>query len=335
MTVVASGLGNPRGLTFGEHGVLYVALAGSGAGDGSLIKIRHAGSKTPGAPITVVSGLPSGNDPHGAPPGVGTEGPVSVSVHDDSVFVQVGLFPPPVVPSVASPGVMFGDLLHIHHGTATPVVNVGAFDFAWATTNKSLNPQFPDANPNAVLAVRGGEYVVDAGANTLDWVDIHGHVTVLTYFDVPSESPSDAVPTCIARGRDGVLYVGELLGGSYAPGGARVWRITGGHGSKFKAAVWATGLSTIQGCAVGRDGALYVTEFESHGFGLGPTANPMGDIVRVTSSSITPLNVPGLFWPSGLAVGRDGALYTSNCSISPAAGFGPCTSGGQIVRITM
>jgi len=32
---------------------------------------------------------------------------------------------------------------------------------------------------------------------------------------------------------------------------------------------------------------------------------------------VTPLNVPGLLWPSGLAAGADGSLYTSNCSVEP------------------
>jgi hypothetical protein len=45
------------------------------------------------------------------------------------------------------------------------------------------------------------------------------------------------------------------------------------------------------------------------------------------------LGLGRLFWPSGFAAGANGSIYVSNCSIAPAAGFGPCPQGGQVVRI--
>ena len=328
VSVVASGLANPRGLAFGEHGSLVVALAGGGAHDSSVILIPHAGWSAPGAPVTLASGLASVNDPHGAPPGVGTSGAVSVSVDNDHLYVQMSLFAEAGDPQL-------GSLLSLGRGGAlTTVANVGSFDFAWAAAHSGLSNQFPDANPNAVLAVGGKKYVADAGANTLDEVAASGRVKVLRFFGVPHGSVADSsVPTCLARGRDGSLFVGELLGGAYARGGARVWKVTT-DGGQYHASVYATGLTTIQGCAVGADGALYVTEFQTGGLDLSPTGNPSGDIVRIgRHGEVTPLNVPGLLWPSGLAAGADGSLYTSNCSIAPATGFGPCVGGGQVVRV--
>jgi sugar lactone lactonase YvrE len=140
------------------------------------------------------------------------------------------------------------------------------------------------------------------------------------------------VPTCVTRGPDGALYVGELLGGFHAPGHARIWRVVPGHAPT----VWATGLTTVQGCGFGRDGAFYATEFQTAGLNESPGANPAGDVVRIDRHGHrTHLGVGKLFFPSGFAPGPDGVIYVSNCSIAPATGMGPqlCPTGGQVVRI--
>ncbi|HEX2318990.1 MAG TPA: hypothetical protein VHJ18_08410 [Streptosporangiaceae bacterium] len=67
---------------------------------------------------------------------------------------------------------------------------------------------------------------------------------------LPAGAQGDAVPTCIAGGPDGILYVGELLG-FYSPGHARVWRVVPGHAPH----VWAGGLTAVQGCGFGADGS--------------------------------------------------------------------------------
>jgi sugar lactone lactonase YvrE len=211
--------------------------------------------------------------------------------------------------------------------------DVGDQDWTWTSTRVHLAPKdFPDANPNAVLYSHGHVYVVDAGANLLVDVQRHGTAKVLAFFGVPAKSQSDSVPTCLTRGPDGALYIGELLGGQYTPGHARIWRVVPGHAPK----VWATGLTTVQGCGFGRDGAFYATEFQTGGLNEGPTANPAGDVVRIDRwGHRTHLGVGKLFYPSGFAAGSDGAIYVSNCSIAPAGGMGPklCPAGGQVVRI--
>ena len=74
--------------------------------------------------------------------------------------------------------------------------NVGSFDFQWVADNNATipldgwqscqqsppyrggtcNPDFNpgDANPYAMAAGKGGNYVVDGGSNTLTWVPRHG-----------------------------------------------------------------------------------------------------------------------------------------------------------------
>jgi sugar lactone lactonase YvrE len=348
VTVIASHLNNPRGLAAAPGGRLYLAEAGRGGkvcvkgGEQGTTCIGLTGSfdlVTKHGVKRLVTGLISG----AGEGGVAAEGPVSVSRGPNGSFYGLfGLSSHEVPPKGAIPGYLraaalaeLGRLVRVsHHHSIRVVSDVGDQDWAWTNTHRYLAPKdFPDANPNAVLYSHGHRYVIDAGANTL--VDVHrnGAAKVIAFFPVPKGSQSDSVPTCVARGPDGALYVGELLGGFYSPGHARIWRVVPGHAPK----VWATGLSTVQGCGFGHDGAFYATEFQTGGLDEGPTANPAGDVVRIDRHGHrTHLGVGKLFFPSGFAAGRDGSIYVSNCSIAPAGGLGPqlCKNGGQVVRIS-
>jgi len=343
-TVVASHLNNPRGLSPAPGGGLYLAEAGSGGkvcvsgGEQGQTCIGETGSfdlVTRHGVQRLVTGLISGSGPGG----VAAEGPVSVSAGAyGTIYGLFGLNTHEVPPAGAIPSGLraaalaeLGRLVQV-----TPyrsLSDVGDQDWTWTSTRVKLAPKdFPDANPNAVLYSHGHVYVVDAGANILVDVQRNGAAKVLAFFGVPKGSQSDSVPTCVARGPDGALYVGELLGGFYSPGHARIWRVVPGHAPK----VWATGLSAVQGCGFGRDGAFYATEFQVGGLNEGSGANPAGDVVRIDRwGHRTHLGVGKLLFPSGFAAGSDGAIYVSNCSIAPASGMGPklCPAGGQMVRI--
>ena len=345
--VVADHLNNPRGLSPAPHGGLYLAEAGAGgdvcvaAGPEGETCIGLTGSfdwVSTGTVRRIVAGLVSGSGPGG----VAAEGPVAVSAGPDGTFFgQFGLSSHAVPPEGVIPAQLrdaslaqLGHLWQVrHNGSTKDLSDVGDQAWTWTSTRINLAPHdFPDANPNVVLYSRGKLYVVDAGANILVRVKRNGTVKVLAFFPVPAGAQSDSVPTCVARGPDGALYVGELLGGFYSPGGARVWRVVPGHAPK----VWARGLTTVQGCGFGKDGAFYATEFEVGGLNEGPTANPAGDVVRIgRNGKRTHLGLGKLFFPSGFAAGSDGAIYVSNCSIAPATGLGPqlCPTGGQVVRI--
>ena len=216
------------------------------------------------------------------------------------------------------------------HGQVRRVSDVGDQDWVWSLHHKKLAPRdFPDANPNAVLASRGQRYVVDAGANILVRVARNGKAKLVAFFGVPAHSQRDSVPTCVARGPDGALYVGELLGGSFRPGHARIWRVVPGHAPK----VWARGLTAVQGCGFGKNRAFYAVEFQTGGLGA---KSPAGDVVRIARNGHrTRLGAGKLFFPSGFAAGANGSIYVSNCSIAPATGMGAqlCPDGGQVVRI--
>jgi hypothetical protein len=332
-------------LSIGDDGKLYVAEAGRGNGNhcltdpsGNTTCVGQTGSidvVENGGVTPVVTGLLS----LAGPGGIGAEGMVAVSASGGTVYGQFGAntfgIPPSGLPTflLQAAHKNLGQFGMASNGSFLDLAGVGDHDYIWSQAHMNLNPQFPDSNPNGVLVTGGRRFVVDAGANTLDEVTADGKVHVLTYFDVPSGRPTDAVPTCVAKGPDGALYVGELLGGDFAPGHARVWRVDV-NGSQATKSVWARGLTTVQGCGFDSAGNFYATEFEVNGLNEGPTADPTGAVVKIaTDGTRTTLGMGSLFFPSGFAAGADGALYVSNCSISPARGFGPCPGGGAVVNL--
>ena len=337
-TNVVSGLDNPRDLAFGPNGKLYVAEAGSGGADCattdegpacfgftsglSLVNVKA------GSAHRVVTGLASvaGEDGSGA---TGLDG---ISALGNGTFYGIMAESSDKVPDALPAGVkarlkaQFGRLLQFNpSGKAKVVADVGHTDFQWSADNAGLVPgQFPDANPYGVLAAGGSQWVVDAGSNTIDRVRPNGKVTVEQF--IPNPPSSDAVPTCLDRGPDGALYIGELTGGGNVPGSAAVWRFAPGEANPLT--VWATGLTAITGCGFGANGNFYAVEFST--LGLDNAAPGTGEVVRVPAHSSSPITVVGgLSFPGGFAAGSDGSLYASNWSVAPAV------SGlGSVVRIT-
>jgi hypothetical protein len=346
MTVVASHLSNPRGLAF-AGGTLYIAEGGH-ANDshcltdpsGNTTCAGLTGSIDAVGPYGGLTRLVTGLISVGGPGGIADSGPAAVSVDNGHVYAVMagntaglpsGGFPAFLLKAAHQQLGQFGVVSGDTFKTLSPV---GDNDFAWAAKHKFLVPdQFPDSNPNGVLVTGGKMYVADAGANALVSVHKDGSSHVIAFFPTPAYSVTDAVATCVTKGPDGALYVGELLGGTFAPGGARVWRVAWKDG-KWTKSVWATGLTTIQGCGFDSKGNFYATEFQVNGLNEDPSASPLGAVVKIAPNKTrTVLGLGQLFWPSGFAAGANGSIYVSNCSIAPASGFGPCPDGGQVVRI--
>jgi hypothetical protein len=340
VTVIASHLNNPRALS-ADGGKLYLAEAGRGGstclGGDTCVGLTGSIDQVSTKGVTrLVTGLISISSPGG----VGAVGIDSVSASGGVVYGQfaantfglpLGLLPTFLLQAGQKDLGQFGQAWN---GSFVAKAGVGDHDYIWSSAHTSLNPQFPDSNPNGVLVTGGQMFVADAGANTLDQVMPNGTVKVLTYFNVPSGSPTDAVPTCVTKGPDGALYVGELLGGNFAPGNARVWRVAVNNGKATKS-VWARGLTTVQGCGFDSSGNFYATEFEANGLDESPTANPAGAVIKIAPNGTrSTLGMGSLFYPSGFAT-WNGTLYVSNCSIAPATGLAPtlCATGGQVVAI--
>jgi hypothetical protein len=195
-----------------------------------------------------------------------------------------------------------------------------------------------DSDPYAIAAYRGGLAVADAAGNDVLWISPHGDISVLAVLPIqvervgaavdhllhiPTTTTSlavQAVPTCLAVGPDGALYVGELTGIPFRPGTAHVWRIDGGRLERV-----ASGFTTISDIAF--DGKnLLVLEMTTKGLfaGLSP-----GALVELEPDGHhTVIATTGLDNPTGLAV-ADGWIYVSNDGIYPATGSGP---HGELVR---
>lgn len=128
-----------------------------------------------------------------------------------------------------------------------------------------------DSNPwDIVVGADGNLYVSDAGGNDVLKVNpTSGQIaTAAVIPGQPGAAPNpgrgnrnevDPVPTGLAAGEDGSLYVGTLPGGPTVQGAAKVIRIAP-NGAQSDA---VTGLTYVVALTPGPDGMLYVTELYS------------------------------------------------------------------------
>lgn len=335
--VIATGLNNPRDLAIGPNGSLYVAEAGLGAGnevDGTQEGLGFTGS------VTVVE------RPRSARPAQHRilDGLVSAALVEEGDLECVGADglgfagradETPMYMSFGATGPEgLGSLVRYDaDGSSTTVADVGASDYGWTNDHADLWEELPDANPYGMLAVDGHLYVVDAGANTLDEVLPGGDVEVLAYLPNYADIGGlrDAVPTCVAEGPDGALYIGTLaLQERFAQGQGRalVYRVDPAATDPYDfdtilnvATVWTGGFDTISACTFAPNGNFYATEM----FGGDAFA---GDVVRVPFDHPEQKSRFGhgdVVLPTGIAVG-DGAVYVASHGSEQAAGQ------GEIVR---
>jgi hypothetical protein len=352
--VVATNLNNPRKIVLGADGAIYVAEAGTGGrhpcfGTGPTATcVGLTGSITRvagGVQRRVVTGLVSFAFRNGDE----AQGPSDLVVRGRAYDVLLGdTDVSPIGANGLGPdGVTAGDLIATPAGKASPavIVNLAAFEAARNPDHGAgPGPRFGDpridSNPYALTPYRGGLAVVDAAANDLLWVSPRGAISVLAVFPTQTERLSaavakrigapatmtsitvQAVPTGVAVGPDGALYVGELTGIPYQPGRAVVWRVEPGR----RMTVYAAGFTNIIDLAFeGKD--LLVLEIAARGL-LDPRSP--GALIRVAPGGArTVLASAGLVDPTGLAVGR-GSIYVSNYGTYRGSGPGP---HGEVIRL--
>lgn len=336
-TVVAQGLDNPRLLSFGPDGTLYVAESGTGgtsscaAGpEGGTVCYGTTGAVTQvrnGVQSRLLSGLPS----------IADEGTGSSAIGPSQFFMQPGKqwslsigagidkAQRAALPSSASVmgRILSGKLGH-HRSAAADIVA-----FEWSnnpdhSTDESGAPT-RDSDPQGFVATGGSYVIADAGGNTLLRANRGGQVSTLAVFgttDVQNPfappgvlMPAQAVPTDVVKGPDGAYYVSQLTGFPFAPGVAKIFRVVPGEAPT----VYADGLTNVTSLAW-KGSTLYAVQISNLGlFADGPN----GSLVKVTGG-VT--KVADLFAPYGLAV-RGGAAYVSTCSV--------CAGGGSVVRIPL
>ncbi len=95
-----------------------------------------------------------------------------------------------------------------------------------------------------------------------------------------------------------------------APGASNVWRVNPNSTDwQHNATLWATGYTTIDGCAFDRQGNFWASELFYPN-----TAGPPGDLAMAPfehPSNITHIGGGSIPLPGGIAQGRDGAMYVS------------------------
>ena len=239
-------------------------------------------------------------------------------------------------------GKLFGQLLiRSHRGVKT--VNLAAYAAAHPQSASSLGTvpgeTAYDSDPYDVVAHHGGFLVADAAGNSLLQVSPSGKIHLLARFPAVTETApavvlgpkpvtvkAQAVPTSIAVGPDGALYVGLLRGVPSNPGTAYIYRVVPGH----RPTIWAKGLTAVTSIAFDCHGRLLATEYSTGGL-LSPPTTP-GALVRISRDghSVTTLPVTGLFQPTGVAAASDGTVYVSNFGGSTAKAAHP----GEVLKIT-
>jgi hypothetical protein len=240
-------------------------------------------------------------------------------------------------------GTFFGSLLLRRGGTVVRA-DLAAFAAAHPQPASSLG-DFPgetayNSDPYDVVAYRGGYVVADAGANSLLEVSEQGTIRLLARFPTLAEQApanlignpkpvtikAQAVPTSVAVGPDGALYVSLLRGVPSDPGTAYIYRVVPGQ----QPTIWARGLTAVTAIAFDSKGRLLATEYNVDGL-LAPNTDP-GALVRISRDGhhVTTLPVPGLFQPTGVAAGPGGVVYVSNYGYNLATNNHP----GELLKIT-
>lgn len=338
-TTIASGLNSPRGVAVGADGSVYVTEAGVGGdeqlfgppqpatpgaspvpeepmatrgGSGQVIKIGVDGTVS-----VVATGLTSyliG--------GFESAGPAGIVAGDGVLYVAVGGAGPAtgVVPASDYDNRVVS--ISEETGEITILADIGAYEIA-----NNPDPNSIDSNLYGIdMSADGMLYVADAGGNTIYTVDpATGELAVLAVIpgiplpeemQQPGGNPSrggaqelDPVPTGVALGSDGTVFVSLLSGGPFPAGAAKIQSVKDGTVADV-----AGGLTMSTDVAVGPDGHLYAVQI-SLNF-LAEVPDP-GNVVRVLGNgTLEPVTGP-LMLPNGLAFDAAGNLYVTAGTVTP------------------
>lgn len=340
LTTVASGLDNPRHLSF-SHKALYVVEAGVGGSgpcfpgpEGGEVCYGESGAVTrvlPGRSKRVLSGLPSLAEAGGA----SAIGPADFRVTKHRRYaLSMGLGADPALrdqlPALGKRlmGTLAGGVLN---GQVPRVIA----DLAGYEAGTDPDGAGPDSNPTGIMG-RPGRWmaVTDSGGNDLVAVRPNRRARAVAVFGspgtvpnpfpppppAPQDVPMQAVPTSVVRGPDGALYISELTGFPFAPGYSRIHRYVRG----MPPTVYATGLTNVTDLAWHR-GSLYAVQLSSVGL-LNEPALPMGSLVKVTPGAPLETVAGSLPAPYGVAF-HDGAAHVTTCSV--------CADAGSVIRVPL
>jgi hypothetical protein len=319
---VASGLTNPRGMTWGADGSLFVALAGNGgtnpavgellppptgpeAGGGPSAAVARIGPD--GCPVAVATGLPSSLDLIGSVVGVS-----DVAILGDQLYALAA----GGGGSHGNPDQPAGLYRVFADGSYEVVADLGA----WRRANPVAHPAEiePDGQWYGMVAAPDGSalWVVEANGGQVVTVTPDGVVT-----RVADLSQGHPVATGIALSPEGGVYVGYLTPAPFIDGTSRVDHVAP---DGTVSTVW-TGLTMVTGIAVAPDGTLYAAEMaigDPASMDEPPFQPFTGRVVRQTGPDSLEEVATGMLFPANLRFGPDGGLYVALPSLGANNGEG-------------
>jgi sugar lactone lactonase YvrE len=356
--ILAENLDNPKGLTFGPDGSLYVVEAGIG-GDGASIPspsgqgnlhygLSGAISKIEnGTAKRVVTGLPS----VAFRDGTGAAGPHDIKFDENGkTYVLLGLAANPALRDSLG-DTDLGSVITCDLSTSTwsSIADISHYE----VINKILSRDCEVAsNPLSFYVDENKLVIVDAGTNSITSINTdnsnlekiaeipnkiltnpifpgaksenfdRGHVPAPGAYPQapPSEISIQSVPTDVVKGLDGAYYVCEFTGFPFPENGAKIYRID----ANGELEVFVEGLTQLIDMTFDAEGNLYVLQHMNQS---GWKGKPDGALIKIARNGerTTLMEGNGLEMPSALTIGPDGAFYIINRGGRPGS--------GQIIRV--